>query len=45
MRTPVNLLELGASDFKQFLNSFDHVFSDCDGELYINNKLKCLVAM
>lgn len=29
---PVNLLELNETEFKEFLNSFDHVFSDCDGK-------------
>ncbi|CAD0201908.1 unnamed protein product [Chrysodeixis includens] len=32
--TPVNLLELNAEGFKAFLDSFDHVFSDCDGVIW-----------
>ncbi|KOB74801.1 4-nitrophenylphosphatase [Operophtera brumata] len=39
MATPVNLLELGAGDFKQFLDSFDHVFSDCDGVIWAKTPL------
>lgn len=29
---PVNLLELEKGELKEFLDSFDHVFSDCDGK-------------
>ncbi|XP_028179551.1 4-nitrophenylphosphatase-like [Ostrinia furnacalis] len=36
---PVNVTELSASAFKQFLDSFDHVFSDCDGVIWTNNTL------
>uniref|UniRef100_A0A2A4JCE3 4-nitrophenylphosphatase n=1 Tax=Heliothis virescens TaxID=7102 RepID=A0A2A4JCE3_HELVI len=31
---PVNLQELSAEGFKEFLGSFDHVFSDCDGVIW-----------
>lgn len=31
---PVNLLDLSPEEFKKFLDSFDHVFSDCDGKLH-----------
>ncbi|KAJ8723507.1 hypothetical protein PYW08_003419 [Mythimna loreyi] len=31
---PVNLQELKPEDFKAFLDSFDHVFSDCDGVIW-----------
>lgn len=34
MSEPVNLLELGSEDFKKFLDSFDYVFSDCDGVIW-----------
>lgn len=30
---PVNLMELDGKKLKEFLNSFDYVLSDCDGEL------------
>lgn len=33
MTQPVNLMDLGPDDFQKFLDSFDYVFSDCDGEL------------
>ncbi|XP_068634022.1 uncharacterized protein [Battus philenor] len=31
---PVNLMSLNSSEFKSFLDSFDHVFSDCDGVVW-----------
>ncbi|XP_049872791.1 uncharacterized protein LOC126371514 [Pectinophora gossypiella] len=31
---PVNVCELKPEEFKKFLNSFDHVFSDCDGVIW-----------
>ncbi|XP_047025144.1 phosphoglycolate phosphatase 2-like [Helicoverpa zea] len=31
---PVNLQELSPEGFKKFLDSFDHVFSDCDGVIW-----------
>ncbi|KAL0879950.1 hypothetical protein ABMA27_002464 [Loxostege sticticalis] len=39
MGEPVKLTELSSSDFKEFLNSFDHVFSDCDGVIWAGNPL------
>ncbi|CAG9787914.1 unnamed protein product [Diatraea saccharalis] len=39
MAEPVNLLKLDPSDFKEFLDSFDHVFSDCDGVIWSNGTL------
>lgn len=32
--TPVSLLDLKPEEFKDFLDSFDHVFSDCDGVIW-----------
>ncbi|XP_053604895.1 uncharacterized protein LOC128672030 [Plodia interpunctella] len=37
--TSVNLNELDSNGIKQFLDSFDHVFSDCDGVLWKNGPL------
>ncbi|XP_013193831.2 uncharacterized protein LOC106137529 [Amyelois transitella] len=34
MTTPVNLETLDSNGLKQFLDSFDHVFSDCDGVIW-----------
>ncbi|KAL4707577.1 hypothetical protein ACJJTC_001622 [Scirpophaga incertulas] len=34
MAEPVNVLDMTPSDFKTFLDSFDYVFSDCDGVLW-----------
>ncbi|XP_073955293.1 uncharacterized protein [Choristoneura fumiferana] len=34
---PVNLVEANLDVFQKFLDSFDHVFSDCDGVLWPNN--------
>ncbi|XP_075973183.1 uncharacterized protein LOC142974625 [Anticarsia gemmatalis] len=34
MSTPVHLLDLKPEEFKRFLDSFDHVFSDCDGVVW-----------
>ncbi|CAH2268419.1 jg6287 [Pararge aegeria aegeria] len=31
---PVNLLKLNETELKEFLSSFDHVFSDCDGVVW-----------
>ncbi|CAG4929192.1 unnamed protein product [Colias eurytheme] len=31
---PVNLMEVDSEGFKQFIDSFDHVFSDCDGVIW-----------
>ncbi|KAL0830363.1 hypothetical protein ABMA28_002551 [Loxostege sticticalis] len=39
MSDPVNVTELGSSEFKEFLDSFDHVFSDCDGVIWIEDAL------
>ncbi|CAH0399695.1 unnamed protein product [Chilo suppressalis] len=39
MAEPVNLTELSSSDFKKFLDSFDYVFSDCDGVIWSNGPL------
>ncbi|CAB3227119.1 unnamed protein product [Arctia plantaginis] len=36
---PVNLLDLKPEEFKKFLDSFDHVFSDCDGVVWTANAL------
>ncbi|XP_047990338.1 phosphoglycolate phosphatase 1A, chloroplastic-like [Leguminivora glycinivorella] len=36
---PVNLFEVNSDGFKQFLESFDHVFSDCDGVLWLTEAL------
>ncbi|KAG6445236.1 hypothetical protein O3G_MSEX003837 [Manduca sexta] len=36
---PVNLLELGKSEVQNFLDSFDHVFSDCDGVIWSKGPL------
>ncbi|CAB3227121.1 unnamed protein product [Arctia plantaginis] len=36
---PVNLLDLSPEEFKKFLDSFDHVFSDCDGVIWAANAL------
>ncbi|XP_061714034.1 uncharacterized protein LOC133522658 [Cydia pomonella] len=36
---PVNLTEVNSDGFKQFLDSFDHVFSDCDGVLWLTPKI------
>ncbi|XP_063534731.1 uncharacterized protein LOC134744747 [Cydia strobilella] len=35
---PVNLIELNSDGFKQFLDSFDHVFSDCDGVIWVSQE-------
>ncbi|GBP00940.1 Phosphoglycolate phosphatase 2 [Eumeta japonica] len=32
VQEPVELQKLSVEDFKKFLSSFDHVFSDCDGK-------------
>ncbi|XP_045769498.1 phosphoglycolate phosphatase 2-like [Maniola jurtina] len=34
---PVSLLELNETEVKEFLSSFDHVFSDCDGVIWETN--------
>ncbi|KAJ2950934.1 hypothetical protein O0L34_g5305 [Tuta absoluta] len=34
MQSPVNLTELSVEKFEEFLDSFDHVFSDCDGVIW-----------
>ncbi|CAK1585180.1 unnamed protein product [Parnassius mnemosyne] len=31
---PVNLMSLNLTELKEFLDSFDHVFSDCDGVIW-----------
>ncbi|CAH0399694.1 unnamed protein product [Chilo suppressalis] len=36
---PVNLLKMDHRSFKNFLNSFDHVFSDCDGVIWSSGPL------
>ncbi|CAB3254493.1 unnamed protein product [Arctia plantaginis] len=36
---PVNLLDLSPGEFKKFLDSFDHVFSDCDGVVWTTKAL------
>ncbi|XP_063381765.1 uncharacterized protein LOC134668190 [Cydia fagiglandana] len=36
---PVNLIEVNSDGFKQFLDSFDYVFSDCDGVLWLKQAL------
>ncbi|XP_075975531.1 uncharacterized protein LOC142976161 [Anticarsia gemmatalis] len=37
--TPVPLLDLKPEEFQRFLDSFDHVFSDCDGVIWTTNAL------
>ncbi|KAH9631070.1 hypothetical protein HF086_015055 [Spodoptera exigua] len=37
--TPVNLQELKPEEFKSFLDSFDYVFSDCDGVIWAKTAL------
>ncbi|KAI5637690.1 haloacid dehalogenase-like hydrolase domain-containing protein [Phthorimaea operculella] len=34
MQSPVSVTELSVEKFKEFLDSFDHVFSDCDGVIW-----------
>ncbi|KAJ8716480.1 hypothetical protein PYW07_003107 [Mythimna separata] len=36
---PVNLQDLKPEGFKEFLDSFDHVFSDCDGVIWTKGPL------
>ncbi|XP_047530943.1 4-nitrophenylphosphatase-like [Vanessa atalanta] len=36
---PVNLMELDGNKLKEFLASFDHVFSDCDGVVWAKSPL------
>ncbi|XP_013139343.1 PREDICTED: phosphoglycolate phosphatase 1B, chloroplastic-like [Papilio polytes] len=36
---PVNLMAMNTSDLKVFLDSFDHVFSDCDGVIWAKTPL------
>lgn len=33
MSEPVNVNNMNKEEFKKFLDSFDHVFSDCDGKI------------
>lgn len=33
MSEPVNVNNMNTEEFKKFLDSFDHVFSDCDGKI------------
>ncbi|KAJ0183126.1 hypothetical protein K1T71_001102 [Dendrolimus kikuchii] len=39
MVKPVNLLDLGSDDFQKFMDSFDYVFSDCDGVIWTRTPL------
>ncbi|KAM3958962.1 uncharacterized protein ACR2FA_007038 [Aphomia sociella] len=39
VNNPVNLLDLNKDEFKKFLDSFDHVFSDCDGVVWFKKPL------
>lgn len=32
MKDPEHILELSVDEKRDFLNSFDHIISDCDGE-------------
>ncbi|VVC95956.1 unnamed protein product [Leptidea sinapis] len=36
---PINLMKADAACVKQFLDSFDHVFSDCDGVIWLSKAL------
>ncbi|XP_063530550.1 uncharacterized protein LOC134741626 [Cydia strobilella] len=36
---PVNLTTVNSDGFKRFLDSFDHVFSDCDGVLWLTQAI------
>ncbi|XP_059052963.1 uncharacterized protein LOC131847404 [Achroia grisella] len=36
---PVNLLDVSKDEFRDFLDSFDHIFSDCDGVIWSNTPL------
>ncbi|XP_045533299.1 phosphoglycolate phosphatase 1A, chloroplastic-like [Pieris brassicae] len=36
---PINLNKVNSDEFKQFIDSFDHVFSDCDGVIWNKDPL------
>ncbi|CAG9562381.1 unnamed protein product [Danaus chrysippus] len=36
---PINLMDLSSDRIKEFLDSFDHVFSDCDGVIWTKTPL------
>lgn len=39
VNSPVNILDLNKEGIRAFLDSFDHVFSDCDGVIWHNTPL------